>query len=303
MKFGEVFVETEVDEKKFIQLIESLNLVSPVLVKPNWGSAECYTEAQILDWTLAAIPGEKIVIESHGWARTEEAVLKKDPGPLTKANLRKGEKWFIETSGIGQVLARHGVEYLNLTEEIWAGRAADSELIRQAVETNYAPVQIEEMYAKVPARIYDLRGGTLLSLSKYKLVFDPITITMANKNLFGLIPGPSRGKYHGDQHAFLNQSIVDINKVYRSLFTVKGVVDAVLTHGDLLDEAAGTKLLPGCGVAFASENMLALDAFAAAAGGLDPQSVGHLVLAAKQFGGGWNAQLTTDVRRSGVRIQ
>ncbi|MBE0699131.1 MAG: DUF362 domain-containing protein, partial [Anaerolineaceae bacterium] len=215
-KHANVSIETALNEETFAALIGTLDLKSPVIIKPNWGTVECYSEADILDWTLAAIPGEKIVIESHGWARDEATLLKQKSAALTKANLRKGDRWFQEYSGIDKVLKKHKVEYLNLTEEIWANRAADPEQIKQAVEQKYDPIQFEELYAKVPQRLYEMRGGSLLSLAKYKIMFDPLGISMAIKNLFGLIPGPSRGKFHGEEHALLDQNIVDINKIYHS---------------------------------------------------------------------------------------
>jgi hypothetical protein len=299
--YSNVSVETNVDAKKFAALIESLGLTPPVLIKPNWGTVECYTEAQILDWTLAAIPGEKIVIESHGWARNEATLLQQDPIGLTKANLRKGDSWFLEYSEIDKVLAKHHVEYLNLTEEIWAGRTADAGLIQKAVEEKYDPVQFPELYEKVPARLYALRGGSLLSLSKYKIVFYPLGVSLSIKNLFGLIPGPSRGKFHGKEHVFLDQSIVDINKIYHSLFAVKGIIEAVCSAGVLETEEQRTQLKPGCGAAFASEDVIALDAFATALAGRDPQSVGHLRLAGEVFGP-WNAEITAEAEGSGIKV-
>lgn len=301
LRFGKVSVEAFVDGDKFSELIASLNLIPPVLIKPNWGTVECYTEAGILDWTLAAIPGEKIVIESHGWARNEETLLKKTPQGLTRANLRRGNRWFMSYSGLDQVLEKHHVEYLNLTEEVWAGRVADPELICQAVEARYSPVQHVDLYSKVPSRLYALRGGTLLSLAKAKLVFYPIGVSLSIKNLFGLIPGPSRGKYHGREHACLDQSIIDINKVYRSLFTLKGIVDVVHSAGSLASEMDRTKLLPGCGAAFASEDTVALDAFVAVLSGCDPGSVGHLRLAGQHFGF-WDPQICEDAARSAIKI-
>ena len=128
MSHGKVIVGTAADPQKFSDILAQLNLVPPVLIKPNWGTVECYTEADVLDWVLSAIPGEKIVIESHGWARNQETLLGAPQGGLTKANLRKGDAWFLAHSGSDKVLARHGVEYLNLTEEVWAGRVADPEL-------------------------------------------------------------------------------------------------------------------------------------------------------------------------------
>jgi hypothetical protein len=55
--FGSVWLDENVDAQKFAALIGALNLTPPVLIKPNWGTVECYSEADILDWTLAAIPG------------------------------------------------------------------------------------------------------------------------------------------------------------------------------------------------------------------------------------------------------
>ena len=299
--YANVHVESDVDAKKFAALIESLNLTPPVLIKPNWGTVECYTEAQILDWTLAAIPGDKIVIESHGWARNEATLLQQDPLGLTKANLRKGDRWFLEYSGIDRVLAKHHVEYLNLTEEVWAGRTADAGMIQKAVEEKYDPVQFSELYEKVPARLYALRGGSLLSLSKYKIVFYPLGVSLSIKNLFGLIPGPSRGKFHGKQHGFLDQSIVDINKIYHSLFAVKGLIEAVCSAGVLDAEEERTQVKPGCGAAFASEDIVSLDAFATALAGRDPQSVGHLHLAGEVFGA-WDAEITAEAEGSGIKV-
>lgn len=298
---GSVIIEADATAQSFADLLGALDLRGPVLVKPNWGTVECYTEADILDWTLAAIPGEKVVIESHGWARDEATLLGQPAGDLTRARLRQGDAWFRAYSGTDAVLAKHHVEYINLTEEIWAGRAADADVIRQVVEARYAPVLSPELYAKVPARLYDLRGGTLLSLAKYKLVFEPLCVSFAIKNLFGLIPGPSRGKYHGPQHQVLDQNIVDINKIYRSLFTVQGVIEVVHSAGVIETEQDRTRAYPGTGQAFASPDLLALDAFAATTAGRDPASVGHLRLAAETFGP-WDEITCAEAQASGIHV-
>jgi uncharacterized protein (DUF362 family) len=302
MSYTPVHTISQANAESFTGLVARLNLKSPVLIKPNWGTVDCFTEAQILDWVLAAIPGEKLVIESHGWARNEETLLGTPAAALTKANLRKGERWFLHYSGIDQVLAKHQVEYLNLTEEIWAGRAADSQLIRQVVDKGqYPPVQFTELYEKVPARVYALRGGTLLSLSKYKMVFAPLDVSLAVKNLFGLVTGPSRGKFHGKGNENLSQSIVDINKIYRSLFTVKGIIEAVFSAGNLPSETQKITLFKDCGLALGSEDILSLDAFATTLGGKDPAAVDHLRLAAQTFGA-WDARTCAEAKASQLRI-
>jgi uncharacterized protein (DUF362 family) len=294
-------VSTCVEKESFMALVSALQLKPPVLIKPNWGTVECYTEATILDWTLSTIPGEKLVIESHGWARNPEALEGKPGGALTKANLRRGNDWFLEYSGCAKVLQKHRVEFLNLSEEIWAGRAADPESVQRAVESKFSPLQATEMYAKVPQRLFDLRGGSLLSLAKYKVVFYPLGVSLAVKNLFGLIPGPSRGKYHGKGHALLDQSIVDINKIYSALFETSGIVEAVFSAGFLEKESDSTRVRPNCGVAFANRDIVSLDAFATAVAGRDPASVGHLRLAGEVFGA-WDAQTISDAVESGITI-
>jgi hypothetical protein len=301
MKNGKVSVEYNVNAETFAALIGTLNLTPPVVIKPNWGTVECFNEADILDWTLAAIPGEKIVIESHGWARDEETLRKTGPVPLTKAHLRKSDHWFQEYTAIDSVLKKHNVEYLNITEEVWAKRTADAEQVRQAVEANYAPVQSPEHYERVPQRLFEMRGGTLLSLAKIKIMFAPLGISMAIKNLFGLIPGPSRGKYHGKADTLLDQNIVDINKIYRSLFAVKGLIETV--HSMVLweDQAAGAQVLPGFGCALACEDVVTLDAYATALCDRDPQSVGHLCLAAQTFGA-WDEESCAAAKQSGMKV-
>jgi uncharacterized protein (DUF362 family) len=300
-QFGAVCIEPAVNAERFMAMIQALHLTPPVLIKPNWGTVDCYSEADIIDWTLSAIPGQKLVIESHGWARNEETQLGKEPASLTKANLRRGDHWFLEHAALTPVLAKHQVEYLNLTEEVWAGRTADPALIRAEVEAQFSPVQFEEHYARVPSRIFDLRGGSLLSLSKYKLVFYPLGVSLAIKNLFGLIPGPSRGKYHGKEHAFLDQNIVDINKIYRSLFAVKGVIESVHGVGLLDKEGQPTAVRPGCGVMLASADMVTLDATAAAIAGRAPDSIGHLRLAAQTFGS-WDPTAVKDASLSDIKV-
>jgi uncharacterized protein (DUF362 family) len=300
-QYGNVMVESGIDQGKFRALIEALDLKPPVLIKPNWGTVRCFTEAEVLDWTLSAIPGEKLVIESHGWARNPETLEKTEGSSLTKASLRKNNQWFLEYSGIDKVLEKHQVEYLNLTEEIWAGRVADPDQVKQLVESKYSPVEFTELYSKIPSRIFDLRGGTLLSLAKYKMVFYPLGVSLAIKNQFGLIPGPSRGKFHGDGHIHLDQNIVDINKIYASMFSLTGIIEAAFSSGSLPTDKDVTVVYPGTGYAFASKDLVSLDAFATSLFGRDPESVGHLRLAAKTFGA-WDGKLLEDASKSGISV-
>jgi uncharacterized protein (DUF362 family) len=296
-----VYLDTAATPETISAFVASLQLTPPVLIKPNWGTVECFTEAAILDAVLSAISGDRLVIESCGWARSEEVLLKKDSLPGRKENYRQSERWFLQYSGVDQVLAKHGVEYLNLTEEVWAGRTVDPATIQKVVEEKYLPVQMQEMYAQVPTRLYEMRGGTLISLAKYRLVFAPIVITFSMKNLFGLIPGPGRGKFHGKDDVYLDQSIVDIHKIYRSLFSVKGILEGVLSAGDSRNSFIGQIVKHNPKIAFACEDPLTLDAYVSTAAGYDPHQTGHMALAAQNFGA-WDAEVCVAAKQNEIKI-
>ncbi len=281
-KFGRVSFHDGVDRESFIQVIKELDLTPPVVIKPNWGFSVIYTEAAILDWTLSAINGDAIIVESYGWARCREAVEEKKYGAWDREALRKSDKWFLRYAGIDKVLEKHDVEYINITEEIWAGRAAEQETIQKIVEDSYSPLFMKKMASFVPQRLYDLSDGTLLNLAKLKFMGDDIVISLTLKNLFGMIPGPDRGEFHGEMNKAMNPSIVDMNKIYRSLFKTKGVVEAV--HSASSGMTLEPQVFMNPGVLWSCDDTLELDAVVTSHVGLDPNSVGYMKLAAQNFG-------------------
>ncbi|MFX1579783.1 MAG: DUF362 domain-containing protein [Promethearchaeota archaeon] len=282
MKFGRVSFKDNVLRESYIEMMKQLDLKPPVVIKPNWGFSVIFTEAEILDWTLTAIDGEALVVESYGWARCREAVEEKKYGSFSREDLKNSDKWFLRYAGIDKVLQKHDVEYLNITEEVWAGRTVDEETIQAIVEDSYSPLVMRELAGFVPQQLYDMSDGTLLNLSKLKFMGEDIVISLTLKNLFGMIPGPDRGKYHGEMNKAMNPSIVDMNKIYRSLFKTKGVVEGVLTA------SRGMTLEPQVyrnqGVLWTGDDTLELDAVVTAHVGLDPNQVGYLKLASQNFG-------------------
>ena len=300
-KIGNVFVEESVNKESFIEAIEELALKPPVIVKPNWGFSVCFTEATILDWVLSAVDSDALVVESYGWARTEDILKTGGRGSIEPEYLRDSDRWFLEYSGIGEVLKKHGVEFMNITEENWGGRTADPELIKDEVARKHPPLELQDFYGFVPERLYEMRGSDLLSLAKVRVLEAPMCVSLAVKNFFGMIPGPSRRMYHGEKHSKLNQSIVDIYKVYDSLFDISGVVEAVLTASLRDLETMKWDILENPGFFSGSNDPLELDAFVTALLGRDPHSVGYLRVAAETFGG-WNEESVARGLESGIRI-
>ena len=301
VKIGNIVVEDSVTEESFKQIIKDLNLKPPVIIKPNWGFSVCYTEAILLDWVLSSIKSEALVVESYGWARSEEALQTGGWGSFEREDLRKSDQWFLEFSGIGKILKKHDVEFLNITEENWANRTADPDLIKEIVEKKYFTLEREEFYHFVPERLYEMRGGDLLSLAKVRLLEAPMIVSFTVKNLFGMIPGPDRGKFHGKKHSKLNQSIVDIYKVYDSLFNICGVVEAVFTASLRDPDTLKWETRQNPGFVSASINSVELDAFVTTLLGKNPHDIGYLKMAAKNIGE-WNEKNLTHALNSGIKV-
>ncbi|MEW6233357.1 MAG: DUF362 domain-containing protein, partial [Chloroflexota bacterium] len=241
------------------------------IVKPSWFSPHYgnYTEAAVLDLVLGALPGRKMVVEGYSGARNDGSrEITPENAREHWAWIRDQDRWFLESTGIGAVLARRGVEYLNVTEEVWQGRIADPATIAALVEARYpGVVRHRELFAAVPKRLFDLRGTPLISLARLK------TGSFALKNLFGLIPDPIRLPWH----EYLGEAIVEIVAIYGSLFPTVGVVEGIYRttlyrEGGYYHTPWGDyDVMEGPGIALAGRDLVALDASAFRLLGLDPE--------------------------------
>jgi uncharacterized protein (DUF362 family) len=301
LKIGNIIAEESANKDSFIEIIKELDLKPPVIIKPNWGFSVCFTEATILDWVLSAVNSDALVVESYGWARTEEALKTGGWGSFEREDLRKSDQWFMQYSGIGKVLKKHCVEFLNITEENWGNRTTDPDIIRNIVEGKYPPLDREEFYGFIPERLYEMRGGDLLSLAKLRTLEEPMVVSFAVKNFFGMIPGPDRGRFHGKKHSKLNQSIVDIYKVYASMFNISGVVEAVFTASLRDPNTMKWETRENPGFVSVSNDLIELDAFVTTLLGKNPHNIGYLKLTTKTFGE-WNEENVAHGLNSGIRV-
>jgi len=135
--------------------------------------------------------------------------------------LMREERLWLEKHGFLDFFKENGIEYVNATDEIWAGRVADPKIVKEAVESKYPPAFTDRLYGFVPEKLFRHRGSALVSLSKRK---DYQSFTM--KNMFGLVPDPVRAWWHGPGNRRLPKSILGINEVYGALFRLIGVFEA-----------------------------------------------------------------------------
>lgn len=235
------------------------------IVKPNWFDPRpgSFTDPYILDLALTALPGKKLIIEGHSHSRTDQSrAITPDSMDANRDWLREQHQLFLERTGLAEVLAKHGVEFLNVTEEFWAGRVADAAAVRGLVESKFGPAEHQDFYGYVPRRLFELRGATLIDLARIKMsspTSRDYSLTM--KNLFGLVPYPNRFNYHDR----LSESIVDINMVYRGLFDVVGLAEGIrktvvyCERGRLGNAWSHFEVVKDLGIAVVGRNLVAVD--------------------------------------------
>lgn len=302
-------IQTQNDMNKFVK---SLGLTSNYLIiKPNWVQPKMgtYTDAQALDMFLTAVKKRVIIVESYTFWRTDKyAISGKDYFPSKEADLINGKKhwkffkkmddWFLQTSGIGDILKKHKAEYLNITNEVWENNVADLEEIKKIAESNYSPVAFEELYSFVPNQLLGLKGADFISFSKAKKEKE-YGFTLSTKNLFGLIPAPRRYPfYHGKNDELLAQNIADINKIYRSLFNCFFIVEGIFTASDA-KSMEETFCIKDWGIILGGKNSIEVDAIAAELLLSErPQSNIDTLKISKSIFGNFDKKLTPQIPKS-----
>jgi uncharacterized protein (DUF362 family) len=267
-----------------------------VIIKPNWVSTEPadFTNSKTLRTMLEALDSHIVVTESHTIGRSLNLLkegmsftvgdkevnwkwlLKGDGWNWLIENpdwnwfkkgghwdqIRKEDKAFLDNYGFTDLFKEFDVSYINVTDEVWSGRIADPTEVKESVESRFKPIHTDKLYSMVPKKLYDLRGSTFISLARLKMY---ASFTM--KNLFGMILDPVRSWWHGPKNSRIAASIVDVNKVYHSLFNVYGICEALYTtaiphpEGKFEGTYSGKyNIVEGLGIVAFGRDLVSLDA-------------------------------------------
>lgn len=272
-KVGSTTLAKISSQKEMADFVKTLDLKSnKIIIKPNWVQPRigAYTDAKVLDWFLTVLAKPAIIIESYSFWRTDKyAVSGTDYFSSKEATIISGKKhwehfkkqdeWFLKATGIDEVLQKHKAEYLNITNEVWAGKIADPKTIKKIVEEKSSPVHFPELYSYVPEKLFELRGSDLVSFAKAKREIE-FSFTLSTKNLFGLIPDPCRyPKYHAEDESLISSSICDANKIYRSLFSCTFLAEGIFTASDCKKSMKQIGLVEDWGVIWAGKNSVEVD--------------------------------------------
>jgi len=130
--------------------------------------------------------------------------------------------WIEKDAGLS-VIEKYDVDYINITNEVWKGGCVEGKKIRKLMQDKEKTIHFDELYSLVPEKIIEIRKkATFISLAKIKTEenIQNISISMSVKNIFDLIPHPSRKvPFHGTDHKLVSQAINDIYAIYTSLFS------------------------------------------------------------------------------------
>jgi len=167
------------------------------------------------------------------------------------------------------------------------------------------------LYSFLPTKLYARRTGTFISLAKFKVFF-----TLCMKNMFGLIPehvgyGSRLRAYHGKASEDLAQNIADINKIYRSIFNLVGMVEGVNSLSYNIGKETGRykavfgykyDALERMGLIYYCDEPLWLDAFIHQQCGRNPLEEEQLELASQIFGR-WPPKLIKEAEKTGNPLE
>ena len=254
-KFGQITIAkvNNSDELKQI-LIDPWLESETIIIKPNWVSTApaAFIDSKTLRTILEVFDSHIVVTESytHSFNRPGEEMsfiiedkevnlewfLKGDGWNWLIENpdwdwfkkggfwdqLKKVDKAFLDEYGFTDLFEEFDVSYINVTDEVWNKNVANPTEIRRLVELHFKQVKLDKLYSMIPKKLYDLRGSTFISFAKLKH-YASFTI----KNIFGMIPDPLKSWWHGLNGSRIASSIIDINKIYHSLFNVYGICEAL----------------------------------------------------------------------------
>lgn len=216
MMFGEVNLARIRDSSHLKGMLEGLPESEVVIIKPNWFNLQPanFIEVDVLRMLLEALDARVVVTKGYTLEKNDGSMKFTVDGDDVNWNwviehpswdwvkeegrwgeLRRQDHWFLDEYGFTNLFQEFGVEYVNVTEEIWNGEITDPAEVKEAVEARYEPAFTDQIYGFLPKRLHELRGSPFISLGKVKGIggsFPSLTL----KNLFGYIPDPLRSWWH-----------------------------------------------------------------------------------------------------------
>lgn len=245
-----------------------------VFIKVTWHgyAVGTYTDAVALDQLLGALPCKAVLLEGHttgrntggaGWDWETES-------QQHRAWIKDQEAEFLRRTGLAEVIARHGAQYINVTETHWDGQNAPAEEVTRILLEAGITLRFPEIAGYVPAVLLEHRGAPFLSFARFK---GPTRLGISN--CFGLLPPPLRAAWHGPSIQHTARVACDIARLYGCLLRPFGLVEALhvavrWSRAGLYRSRFGNyDLIPNPGIVTLSEGLVVADVLASRLQGQD----------------------------------
>lgn len=280
------------------------------IIKPNWFSPHPgnFTDVKTLRLLFEALNGKILIIESYTLEKQDGSlkfivedhevdwkwIMEHPDWTWIKEKrrwdqLRKQDEWFLSEFGFKDLFSEFGVEYINITEEIWQGCSAESKIIKREVERKYPPVVNDKLYQLFPFKLLKYKDQSFISFGKIKGIKSKYP-SLTLKNMFGLIPDPLRSWWHGPEDSLLSQNIIDINKIYTTFFNVYGLCEGIFSaivsnpKGSIQVPWGNYDIIENLGIAAFSNHLVSLDALICGIIDINPSQVEYIRLGEEIFG-------------------
>jgi hypothetical protein len=250
-----------------------------VLIKVTWHgyATGTYTDPAALDLLLSALPAPAVILEGHTSSRnTQEAAFNWETDAREhRAWIRQQDAEYLRRTGLAEVMAKNGAEYVNVTEAYWD-------------EANDKPA-----CTYIPSVLLPYAGCPMISFAKFK---GPTRLGISN--LFGLIPDPLRSAWHGPNITYFTRVCCDLAKLYGALFPLCGLNEALYSavrwnrKGLYRSRWGNYDLISAAGYVTASANLLTADILASRLQGQDVSRSAFFDVVRAELG--WDEAAATD---------
>jgi hypothetical protein len=244
-----------------------------VFIKVTWHgyATGTYTDPVALDKLLAALPAQAVLVEGHTSSRNlgGSSWDWQTEGEQHRGWIAEQDAEYLRRTGLDEVIQKHKAQYLNVTETFWDGQCAPRETVDALLAEARVELSFPELAGFVPDVFFQFRGAPFISMARFK---GPQRASITN--MFGLIPIPLRTKWHGRSVAHFARVCCDLVKIYRCLFRVYGMVEALNVavkwnpKGLYRSRWGNYDLIPNTGIVTLSPNLATADVLASRLQGL-----------------------------------
>jgi hypothetical protein len=227
LAYGPAVIAEICDTEGLARLLRHFGVTGDrIFVKVTWHgyATGTYTDPIALDRLLSALPGKAVLLEGHTTGRNLGGASWdwETESESHRTWIRQQDLEFLRRTGLADVIARHGAQYINVTEAYWDGACAPRDKVLELLTQAGVTLRFPEIADYVPEVLLAHRGAPFISFARFK---GPTRLCISN--CFGLLPPPLRAAWHGATIDHFARVCCDVARLYGCLFHLFGLAEAL----------------------------------------------------------------------------